>query len=432
MSNIKPSVNVLTTTDLHLDLLADPTKIKPQKKTINLTNISESDDDADSHVVETLNKKPNDSRKSSSSSNSSNTSSITSTSIKSITSSISKNKPILLNQIPSKPSSVPTPVAAPSTNMFASFFGGNVQSSQPVSQPVSQPASNQGFQQGFQQGSQQGSQNGSNYSFPTNVVKDNYDSLTDDQKRLKRLQKFAELKYIKDTYKIILTKEFSYNSDYHEMCAEIEFHRSNISKKNSVDFFKSMVFGSVGMVDKLNKMFDPFGLKDTLDGFPEHLQMTTKDSEIYEELADKYKSKFKEYSVEMRFMLLMIGSAAGFIATKKAAEAIPFFNNLDEATKKEMMKNLSVNIQNNIVPQSAEQKSKEEQNKILNFMMQQKKQDDEKNARMQNVLKQNNSQQKIIEQLAQNKNAEINKNNFLISSEIDSEISTVETNTNSA
>ena len=37
MSNIKPSVKVDTTTDLHLDLLADPTKIKPQKKTINLT-----------------------------------------------------------------------------------------------------------------------------------------------------------------------------------------------------------------------------------------------------------------------------------------------------------------------------------------------------------------------------------------------------------
>ena len=131
-------------------------------------------------------------------------------------------------------------------------------------------------------------------------------------------------------------------------------------------------------------------------------------------------------------MLLMVGSAAGFIATKKAAEAIPFFNNLDEATKKEMMKNLSVNIQNNIVPKSAEQKSKEEQNKILNFMMQQKKQDDDKNARMQNVLHQNNSQQKIIEQLAQNKNTSLNTNNFLISSEIDSEESSVQTNTNSA
>jgi hypothetical protein len=170
-------------------------------------------------------------------------------------------------------------------------------------------------------------------------------------------------------------------------------------------------------------MFDPFGLKDTMDGFPDHLQATTSDSEIYEELAEKYKGKFKEYSVEMRFMLLMIGSAAGFIATKKAADSIPFFNNLDENTKKEIMKNLSKNIQSNIVPQSMEQKSKAEENKILQFMMQQKRQEEEKNERMQNVFKQHDLQQKNIEvSLAQNKN--IDKNN-LITSSIDSEDSTI-------
>jgi ribosomal protein L17 len=417
MSNIKPSVRVDTTTDLHLDLLADPTKIKPQKKIINLTNISESDDEADSHVVDNLNKQSPNSRKSSKSETSE--SSISSKSSKSsqsesvISTKSNKNfintKPILLSQVPVKPA-LPT-APAPSSNFFASFFGGGVSAPSQTNTQNQQPPV---------QGSNQ------NYSFPTNQQKDNYDTLTEDQKRLKRLQKFAELKYIKDTYKVVLTKEFSYNSDYHEMCAEIEFHRSNISKKNSVDFFKSMVFGSVGMVDKLNKMFDPFGLKDTLDGFPEHLQMTTKDSEIYEELADKYKSKFKEYSVEMRFVLLIMGSAAGFIATKKAAESIPFFNNLDEGMKKEMMRNLSVNIQNNIVPQTAEQKAKEEQSKILQFMMQQKRQEDEKNQRMQNVLKQNDSQQKIFEQIAQNTKTAINKQNFLVSSEIDSEESSVQ------
>jgi len=402
MNNIKPSVNVNTSTDLHYDLLADPTKIKPQKKTISLTNISESDDEGDSHVVENIKKSSN----SDSSSISSRTSNISkSKSSKSSNSSrrsirnIITTKPISLNQ---------TPSAQPS--LFTSFFGGSAGAA--TASTTTNTAQN--------------------YSFPTNTVKDNYDSLSEDQKRLKRLQKFAELKYIKDTYKVVLTKEFSYNSDYHEMCAEIEFHRSNISKKNSVDFFKSMVFGSVGMVDKLNKMFDPFGLKDTLDGFPEHLQMTTKDSEIYEELADKYKSKFKEYSVEMRFILLIVGSAAGFIATKKATEAIPFFNNMDEATKKEMMRNLSVNIQNNIVPQSMEQKNREEQNKILHFMMQQKKQEEEKNQRMQNVLKQNDSQQKILEQIAQTKKAGINTNSFLEVSENDSEESSVQISSNSS
>jgi hypothetical protein len=401
MSNIKPKVELSTSTDLHLDLLADPTKIKPIKKNISLTNISEKSDEEDSHVVEQINKKESSvsssSRKSSYASSSSNKS-------KSSTSSIPKN---LFNN---KPVIIPIqspPVAKPTPSIWNNFFG-SVGGAAPVAAvaPAAAPVANN-----------------QSYSFPSNQVKDNYDTLTPDKQRLKRLQKFAELKYIKDTYKLQLTKEFTYNSDYHDMCAEIEFHRANISKKNSVDFIKSTVFGSVSMIDKLNKMFDPFGLKDTMDGFPEHLQVTTSDSEIYEELAEKYKGKFKEYSVEMRFMLLMIGSAAGFIATKKASESIPFFNNLDENTKKEIMKNLSKNIQNNIVPQSLEEKNKAEQNKILQFMMQQKRQEEEKNERMKNVFQQHDLQQKKVElNLAQNKKIDPNS---LITSSIDSEDSTI-------
>lgn len=405
MSQIKPKVPQDTSTDLHLDLLADPTKIKPQKKNISLSNISEKSDEEDEHVVDKINQE-------SSSDSSSRKSSYASTvsSKKSKSSVSSKSSPVVpKNLFTAKPVTL-TPAAAPS--MWSSLFGGGAgaaaataAAAAPAPAAAAATAQNQ------------------SYSFPTNQVKDNYDSLPADKQRLKRLQKFAELKYIKDTYKIILTKEFTYNSDYHEMCAEIEFHRANVSKKNSVEFIKSAVFGSVGMVDKLNKMFDPFGLKDTMDGFPEHLQATTSDSEIYEELAEKYKGKFKEYSVEMRFMLLMIGSAAGFIATKKAADSIPFFNNLDEGTKKEIMKNLSKNIQSNIVPQSMEQKSKAEENKILQYMMQQKRQDEEKNERMKNVFKQHDLQQKNIEMsLANNKN--IDKNNFITSS-IDSEDSTI-------
>ena len=401
MSNIKPKVELSTSTDLHLDLLADPTKIKPIKKNISLTNISEKSDEEDSHVIEQINKKESSvsssSRKSSYASSSSNKS-------KSSTSSIPKN---LFNN---KPVIIPIqspPVAKPTPSIWNNFFG-SVGGAAPVAAvaPAAAPVANN-----------------QSYSFPSNQVKDNYDTLTPDKQRLKRLQKFAELKYIKDTYKLQLTKEFTYNSDYHDMCAEIEFHRANISKKNSVDFIKSTVFGSVSMIDKLNKMFDPFGLKDTMDGFPEHLQVTTSDSEIYEELAEKYKGKFKEYSVEMRFMLLMIGSAAGFIATKKASESIPFFNNLDENTKKEIMKNLSKNIQNNIVPQSLEEKNKAEQNKILQFMMQQKRQEEEKNERMKNVFQQHDLQQKKVElNLAQNKKIDPNS---LITSSIDSEDSTI-------
>jgi hypothetical protein len=119
----------------------------------------------------------------------------------------------------------------------------------------------------------------------------------------------------------------------------------------------------------------------------------------------------------------MVGSAAGFIATKKAAENIPFFNNLDDNTKKEIMKNLSKNIQSNIIPQTQDQKTKAEEAKILQFMMQQKKQEEEKSERMQNVFKQHEEQQKNI-----NISKKIDPS-ILITSSIDSEDSTI-TNSN--
>ena len=391
MNNIKSKVHLDTSTDLHLDLLADPTKIKPQKKNISLTHITETED-GDSHVIDKVDSHSDSKSRSSKSSRSNSDTSRSSKGSKSSKRSFVANTSI--------PFSGGAPAAA-KPNFFTNLFGSSV----PKPAESSAPAPN--------------------YSFPSNVPKDNYDSLPEDQKRLKRLQKFAELKYIKDTYHVILTKEFSYNSDYHEMCAEIEFHRANISKKNSVEFFKSMVFGSVGMVDKLNKMFDPFGLKDTLDGFPEHLKMTTGDSEIYEELADKYKNKFKEYSVEVRFMLLIVGSAAGFIAAKKASESIPFFNNLDPKTKEDLVRNLSQNIQANVVPASAAQKQREEQNKILHYMMQQKQMEEEKAERMNNILRQNEQSQRIMENLANNKNID---KKLLITSSIDSDDSTIKNN----
>ena len=252
MSTLQPKVEVNTSTDLHLDLLADPTKIKPQKKNINLTHITESDDD-DSHIVNDLqkdNSKLSDDKSSRKSSKSSKSSDYSKSSSRSSVTKSDKpspknlvtNKPILLpNVIPPKP-----PASNP-PSFFANLFGGNMGSNTNNTSNISNTNN---------------TNNTSNTTNTSNIpAKDNYATLSEEQKRIKRLQKFAELKYIKDTYKVQLTKEFSYNSDYYEMAAEIEFHRSNISKKNSVEFFKSMVFGSVGMVDKLNKMLEELNKK---------------------------------------------------------------------------------------------------------------------------------------------------------------------------
>ena len=95
---------------------------------------------------------------------------------------------------------------------------------------------------------------------------------------------------------------------------------------------------------------------------------------------------------------------------------------MDEKTKQDIVKNLTKNIQAGLVPASAEQKSKEEQNKILNYMMQQKKQEEEKNERLQNIVKQNEQQQRTFQNIGQAK--KLNKAE-LITSSIDSEDSEI-------
>jgi len=69
MNNPKPKVDLNTSTDLHFDLLADPSKIKPQKKNISLTHISETED-GDSHVVDKVGNNSDSSSRSSKSSRS--------------------------------------------------------------------------------------------------------------------------------------------------------------------------------------------------------------------------------------------------------------------------------------------------------------------------------------------------------------------------
>ena len=178
MSTIKPKVEINTSTDLHLNLLADPTKIKPQTKNISLDNISEKSDDEDSHVVEQLH---NEIRKSSSSRKSSNAS-FSSNSTKSSKSSKSSPKNLFVNK-PIPLPVLPVPVQKPASNFFSSFFGGGLGA--PPSNSAGNSAPNNTVQD-------QASNN--NYTFPSNPVKDPYDTLTEEKKRLRRLQKFAELK----------------------------------------------------------------------------------------------------------------------------------------------------------------------------------------------------------------------------------------------
>jgi hypothetical protein len=244
-----------------------------------------------------------------------------------------------------------------------------------------------------------------------------FEQLPLQQQRLKRLEKFMQLKYIKDKFNISLSKEYTINSDYNEMCAEIEFHTNYQKKRNGIEFWKStFIYGAKG-VEYLNKSFDPFGFD--LNGWSEHFSAIDANSneDIFGELYDKYKSKFDGYSVELRAILMFAGSAGAFVTANSIAN-VPGMNKIKE-TNPELFNKIKANVENvtkskisNMAP-SNEKMAAAEQNMMFQKMMQ------EKNT-MEKVLESQrnemdrmvSNQQRIIEQ--QNMDNSILKNKINI------------------
>jgi hypothetical protein len=230
-----------------------------------------------------------------------------------------------------------------------------------------------------------------------------FEQLPPQQQRLKRLEKFMQLKYIKDKFGISLSKEYTINSDYNEMCAEIEFHTNYQKKRNGIEFWKStFIYGAKG-VEYLNKSFDPFGFD--LNGWSEHFSAIDANSneDIFGELYDKYKSKFDGYSVELRAILMFAGSAGAFVTANSIAN-VPGMNKIKE-TNPELFNKIKANVENvtktkinNMAP-SNEKMAAAEQNMMFQKMMQEKQQMEKVLESQRNEMdRMVNNQQRIIEQ----------------------------------
>jgi len=239
-----------------------------------------------------------------------------------------------------------------------------------------------------------------------NVYEIPFEELPPQQQRLKRLEKFMQLKYIKDKFNISLSKEYTINSDYNEMCAEIEFHTNYQKKRNGIEFWKStFVYGAKG-VEYLNKTVDPFGFD--LNGWSEHFAAIDANSneEIFGELYDKYKSKFDGYSVELRAILMFAGSAGAFVTANSIAN-VPGMNKIKE-TNPELFNKIKANVENvtkakisNMAP-SNEKMAAAEQNMMFQKMMAEKQQ-------MEKVLE---SQRNEVDRLVNNQQRIIEQQNF--------------------
>jgi hypothetical protein len=345
MSNIKPKKILTTDTDLYLNLLADDSKIKdlpPQKLQVLNENTSEDDE----HVVDALNLEGN----------------------------ISNN---LKFQQTEKQNSEKSEYSDEGSYDSRSYGSGSEKSKKSVVEKKEE--------------------------IKNNVYEIPFEQLPPQQQRLKRLEKFMQLKYIKEKFSISLSKEYTINSDYNEMCAEIEFHTNFQKRRNGIEFWKSTFVYSAKGVEYLNKSFDPFGFD--LNGWSEHFSAIDANSneEIFGELYDKYKSKFDGYSVELRAMLMFAGSAGAFVTANSLAN-VPGMGKIKE-NNPELFEKIKANVQNvtkskiNGIAPSKEKVEVVEQNMMFQKMMQEKQQMEKVlEVQRQEMERMQNNQQRIIEQ----------------------------------
>ena len=360
MSNIKPKKVITTDTDLYLNLLADDSKIKdlpPQK----LTVVNENTSDDDEHVVDALNLAGNEMN------------------------NLRFQQTEKAGSEKSRKSGIKT-----GQNSEDDDYEDDDGSYDDKSDSTKSTKSTKKDEIKKEE-------------IKNNVYEIPFEQLPPQQQRLKRLEKFMQLKYIKEKFGISLSKEYTINSDYNEMAAEIEFHTNFQKRRNGIEFWKStFVYGAKGC-EYLNKSFDPFGFD--LNGWSEHFSAIDANSndDIFGELYDKYKSKFDGYSVELRAILMFAGSAGAFV-TANSISNVPGMNKIKEQNP-ELFNKIKANVANvtktkinNMVP-SKEKIEVNEQHMMYQKMMQEKQQVEKAlESQRKEMERMQSNQQRIIEQ----------------------------------
>ena len=297
ISFLNKGKNMVSTTDteLHLDLFADPTKLKPVSKIVKMNKIDENSDD--SHIVnKTMYSSDSDSdssksskksyrkssKKSSNSSSSSSSSSRSSSSRKSSKGKSESHKKLddYVNSYNNIKMSESRPTESKPTENFTS------------QQPVPQPG-----------------EPGAMPYIP--VYK------TEREIRFRKMELLCILNNIKKTRD--LSKSYTIASELQDLEDEVRFHTEQEKKVVSVGFAKDGLLKMCQLLEIANGTFDPFGIQ--LKGW--HGQMSSNIENydgVFGELYEKYKNYVGRVEPEYKLMYMIFGSAASFHYSKQFVE----------------------------------------------------------------------------------------------------------------
>tara|TARA_Y200000002_G_C22653519_1_gene652440 strand:- start:295 stop:1716 length:1422 start_codon:yes stop_codon:yes gene_type:complete len=257
----------------------------------------------------------------------------------------------------------------------------------------------------------------SNYDIPSlnelkNMDEVPFHMLDSQTKKFKKMEKYAELLSIKRTG-ITLTKNYNLESDYEEMCFEVKYWNNFQNKKDGVELGKGFLVNAVTALEFMNESYDPFGLK--LKGWSEQMELNKESySSVLGELYDKYKSSGKKMEPEIKLILMISASAASFHASKKMAESLPGLDSVLQSNP-ELLSKLQGAINNNISNQG--KKKTESQEEIQKKMYEQMQKVKQQQQRLEELKKAqanvNNNTQKIEEQMNMLKRTQNKKENNL-------------------
>ena len=291
--------NIISTdTDLHLDLFADQTKLKPISKVININHINSED----SHIMDKEINSDSDSSTESISSNhkSKNTRSARKqSSSKSSSTSGSSNS----SSVSSKRSSEKKTRSETHTKMnnYVDKYNNNKTEQNLINQSDQPNAQSEMPKQVNQM---------------PNVYIPKYQ--TEREIRFRKMELLCILKNIKKSGRD-LSKDYTINSDLEDMEMEVRFHTENEKKRVSVGFAKDGMLKMCQFFEIMNNNFDPFGVN--LKGW--HAQMTGNIDNydtVFEELFEKYKNYVGRVEPEYKLMYMIFGSAASFHYSKQFVE----------------------------------------------------------------------------------------------------------------
>jgi hypothetical protein len=274
MDNIAAKKPSLTTdTDLHFEFLADPGKLKPREKTLNVPNaIDERSEDSELHSkFDSAKRSSKSSSKSSSSSSSSSPSSASSRRTKSV----------------APPTMAPPTMAPP---MFAA----------PMAPPPPMAPQEE-------------------RKFPATYVP-TYNPNDERSIKFRKMELMAKLFEIQRSGRQ-LTRAYNISSDIEDMEMEIRYQTDLENKKNSVGLCKSFLLNAVTAIEFLNDKFDPFGIQ--LNGWSDQMKINVDNyNDVFAELYEKYKGSGRKMEPELKLILMISASAASFHATKTMTKSM--------------------------------------------------------------------------------------------------------------